>query len=233
MICLRWFKHGANNRPGQGLLGSPLLTGAAFLLWLAAVTAGIGALWRYSGTPGESRYALTQWPDGSRLELSTQKPTLIMFLHPHCPCSRATIGELAVLLGRNGGDFATQIVFLQPEDKPATWSNTPLWRAASSLPRVATIEDEGGREGRLFQAETSGETFLFEPGGKLVFHGGMTVARGHSGDNDGLRALVAIREHKALTASPTSSTPVTSTPVFGCPLNGQCSLSEPNPSSPP
>ena len=33
------------------------------------------------------------WPAAGALQLSTAGKTLVMFVHPHCPCTRASLGE--------------------------------------------------------------------------------------------------------------------------------------------
>jgi hypothetical protein len=47
----------------------------------------------------------------------------------------------------------------------------------------------GGREAALCKATTSGETVVYDAAGKLRFHGGITGARGHIGDNAGCSAI--------------------------------------------
>jgi hypothetical protein len=63
---------------------------------------------------------------------------------------------------------------------------------------------------RRFGASTSGQTLLYNMAGRLVFNGGITIARGHSGSNDGRDAVVALLS---------GLVPMhTITPVFGCSL---------------
>jgi hypothetical protein len=52
---------------------------------------------------------------------------------------------------------------------------------------------------------------LYDTAGRLLFSGGITAARGHSGDNAGREAIVAL-----LAGAPTDRT---QTPVFGCKLS--------------
>jgi hypothetical protein len=75
---------------------------------------------------------------------------------------------------------------------------------------VTVHRDDDAAETRRFQSETSGQTILYAPDGRLLFQGGITQCRGHAGDNPGRSALVALLEHK--TFSPVE------TPVFGCAL---------------
>ena len=70
--------------------------------------------------------------------------------------------------------------------------------------------DPEGREARLFGAAASGAVALYDTHGILAFSGGITGARGHSGDNAGRSAVVALltgrRPERARTF------------VFGCDL---------------
>jgi hypothetical protein len=138
-----------------------------------------------------------------------------MFIHPHCPCSKASVGELALLMAHCQGRVNAHVLFLQPTEATSDWVLTDTWREAARIPGVTVHRDEGGREARLFQAETSGDTALYDAMGGLMFHGGMTISRGHSGDNPGRDALQSM-----LLGGPAERT---NTPAFGCRLFG-CKL---------
>jgi hypothetical protein len=97
-----------------------------------------------------------------------------------------------------------------PDEKAKEWADSDLWRIATGIPGVKAVRDESGRETKIFHAAVSGETFLYDPNGKLRFHGGITGARGHEGDNAGLSAIEDIVN--------TGSSAVGGTPVFGCSL---------------
>ncbi len=60
-------------------------------------------------------------------------------------------------------------------------------------------------------AQTSGQVFLYDKSGDLMFQGGMTSSRGHVGDNDGLNALLGI----IIGSMPAHARPAHA-PVFGC-----------------
>ena len=61
---------------------------------------------------------------------------------------------------------------------------------------------------------TSGQVLLYQPSGRLAFSGGITPARGHSGDNPGSDAVLSLVRREARQAD---GVPVTCR-VFGCPL---------------
>ena len=69
-------------------------------IWLAAASTGLWVLWRYDNTPGQSAVAPNQWPASATLARATDRPTLVMLAHPHCTCTRASLGELAEVIAR-------------------------------------------------------------------------------------------------------------------------------------
>ncbi len=193
----------------------------ACILWSAAITVGTLYGYRYEMTPAETNTVEKQWPALSECELAADSPTLLMFVHPRCPCSRSSLSELAILLTHCPDHVNVQVVFIAPESVPKDWAETDLWESAANIPGVVRRLDRGGTEHRRFGASISGEVFLFLPTGNLVFHGGITSGRGHSGDNAGRSTLKAFLLHRRL--------PAMSSPVFGCELE---SSDSPSPDSP-
>jgi hypothetical protein len=189
-----------------------LFAAGAVLIWAAAATAGFAVLTRYKSTPGEQDSAPTRWPVASRLELATDRPTLVLFAHPHCPCTHASISELARLMARFTGRMATRIVIVRPEGVGQGWDDTELRRRAATVEGATVILDEGGAESAVFQANVSGFTVLYDADGKLRFAGGITSARGHEGDSFGQRRIAAVLAGTAADRS--------DAPVFGCSLVG-------------
>ncbi len=182
----------------------------AIVLWFAVVVGGTIAMTRYSNSPGSSAQAPAAWPADSHICFDGRRPTLVMFAHPHCPCTRASLGELEVLLAQFPGRVSAHVVFLKPDDTMTNWEKTDLWQKASSIPNVTVYTDNAGTEARRFHAETSGQTLLYNRSGALQFQGGITLGRGHAGDNPGRSALEALlREGHSNQVK---------TPVFGCSL---------------
>jgi len=179
-------------------------------VWLLAVVGAMGWIVSYTNTPGAGGEAPSHWPAESQIALDSQVPTLVMFAHPHCPCTRASLGELALLMARCRGRVSARVLFIKPAGMSDEWTQTDLWQKAAAIPGVTTGRDEDGTESRLFHSETSGQTLLYDCAGNLLFQGGITASRGHSGDNPGRSALVALLEHRQATP--------TRTPVFGCAL---------------
>lgn len=194
----------------------------AGILWLTAVSAGTAWLWKYSLTAAPVVIAARDWPVNTGLKLQERGLTLVMFVHPECPCSRASLGELQQLVERAGGKLSPQVVFFSPEEKRSEWSDTPLWQLARDIPGVRTTADADGAEAVRFSAGSSGETFVYSATGRLLFHGGITAARGHRGDNDGRSAIEALADQSTDPAADPALSP-----TFGCPLRDTAVLPAP------
>ncbi|HEV8702951.1 MAG TPA: hypothetical protein VGV60_16900 [Candidatus Polarisedimenticolia bacterium] len=190
--------------------GSDLLVVACGVLWLLVVGAGMAGLWAYARSPGAAGSAPSTWPAGSSIHPESDRATLVMLVHPHCPCTRASIHELDRLMARTQGLFLAHVLFLLPAGVEGDWTQTDLWRTAAAIPGVEVAIDANGRESALFGAVTSGLTLLYSPYGRLLFEGGITQARGHEGDNPGADAIASL-----LRGDPTGQHRA---PVFGCSL---------------
>jgi hypothetical protein len=184
--------------------------GAVAVVWLCSAAAGLAVLWNYDNAPGEAAHPPSSWPSGSHLTRATETSTLIMLAHPQCSCTRASLGELAEVLARAEVRPKTIVVFLKPSTFGDGWEQTELWRMAARLPNVSVVRDDDGVEARSFGAATSGQTFLYDKRGALLFSGGITGARAHQGDNAGRQSVVTLLNSGPRAHSATS--------VFGCPL---------------
>ncbi|MGD9684555.1 MAG: RedB protein [Candidatus Obscuribacterales bacterium] len=145
-------------------------------------------------------------------ELSTPgKMTLLVFIHPMCPCSRASLGELEKIMAKCGDKLSTTVIFLRPDREGGNWQKSDLLGTATRIPGVGILMDRNGRASHRFGALTSGFAVLYDCQGRLRFCGGITGSRGHMGDNLGSRTIqdIATGRENATKAS---------NPVFGCPL---------------
>jgi hypothetical protein len=141
----------------------------AGLVWLAFVIAGSGLLWDYQTTPGAQAAAPPVWPTGGHVELAADRFTLVLLGHPRCPCTRASLGELAELMAGIQGKVDAYVLFVRPASATADWTQTDLWRSAAEIPGVRELVDEKGTEARRLGARTSGEVLLYDPHGRLLF----------------------------------------------------------------
>lgn len=116
---------------------------------------------------------------------------LVMFLHPHCSCSRSSVGNLNHILQTlpADSDVDVDLYFFRPETVPADWHETTLWTEARRIPGAVCHVDPDGRRTTEFGVATSGHVLLFAPGGARVFSGGITSGRGHDGENPGGESL--------------------------------------------
>ncbi|MBI1840801.1 MAG: RedB protein [Verrucomicrobia bacterium] len=186
-------------------------TALAAVVWLALVLAAMIWMTDYSNSPGNSVTPPAQWPSASQIPRNALGPTLVLFAHPRCPCTRATLGELDLLMARSQGQIQAHVLFVQPPGTTDNWAQTDLWRKASVIPGVKVHRDREGVEAKQFHLETSGHALLYDSAGRLLFQGGITIARGHSGDNPGRSALTDLL-NGGLAAQNIK------TPVFGCAL---------------
>lgn len=186
------------------------LTALLGATWVAALAFGARTLFRYETTPGPIGTISAKWPAVSVVPRQTDKPTLLMLAHPHCPCSRASVGELAQVMAHAVGKVNAYVLFVKPAGARADWDDTDLRRSAAAIPGVAVFTDENGIEAARFGVETSGHTLVFAADGALVFSGGITASRGHAGSNAGESAVLAALNQEAV--------PHSRTPVFGCAL---------------
>ncbi|QDV48343.1 thioredoxin domain-containing protein [Gimesia fumaroli] len=198
--------------PPKGMSQSLALP-AMVILWLGAVFLGMSVIWEYQVTPGEVPDAPISWPIDSRMTCNHRRPTLVMFAHPRCPCTRASIGELALIMAHGPERIDARVLFFKPAHFLEGWEKTDLWETAKHIPGVSVSSDIDGSEAQLFGATTSGYVLLYDANGQLLFHGGITGSRGHSGDNAGRTAIETILIG--------GNTDKQTTFTFGCPLLGR------------
>jgi hypothetical protein len=180
------------------------------VVWLLSVSAGLAALSWYANQPARPAAPPARWPTSSRIVPADARANLVMLLHPHCPCSRASIEELDRLMARVGDSLSLHVLFVRPAGVGEDWDKTDLWRSAAAIPGVDVRDDEDGSEARLFHAATSGQVILYDAGGHLLFSGGITPSRGHAGDSAGRDAIVALLR--------VGTSPLHESHVFGCSL---------------
>ncbi|HLJ54935.1 MAG TPA: hypothetical protein VKT77_07830 [Chthonomonadaceae bacterium] len=185
------------------------VTTICLVLWLAAIAAGMRTLMAYEATPGvPARSGETAWPQGAAFRPAAGRPTLVVFAHPRCPCTRATIAELDSLMARLRGRLDVVVLFYRPARFPRVWEHTDLWRSAAAIPGVSVATDVDGVEARRFGAATSGQALLYDAAGRVAFRGGITPVRGEPGENAGSRAIAQVVEG--------ARTGPAVAPVFGC-----------------
>jgi hypothetical protein len=182
-----------------------LAFGLALTAWLCSLAFGFAAWERFDATPGRVGVAASDQPDGS-----PHGWRLVMYVHPHCPCSRVSLHELAELVATSGQTLRVEVVFVRPPDAPVGWERSDQWKAAEEIPGAIVRSDVGGAEARRAGAETSGQVVLYEPNGRVAFAGGITAGRGRLGESLARRSILAI-----IAGHPPA---IREAPVFGCEL---------------
>lgn len=194
--------------PPRRVLIGVLLSG-----WAAVIALGFVVLIDYQNAPGQPAAPPADWPTSSALDPGpTSRGTIVvLFAHPRCPCTRATLGELERLLRHVRGKVAVHAVFVRPKAYDRAWVQDDLWQRAAAMPHVQVTQDTGGEEARRFGAFTSGQVLYYDAHRQLQFAGGITGSRGHEGNNKGRQALLQWIRHGRAERS--------STFVFGCALH--------------
>ena len=185
--------------------------------WLGLVACGLGALANYGATPGAVGEVPNVWPtDASEgLTLAQGSLTIVLAVHPRCPCTRATINELERTLARAGEQPTIYALIFEPAteddtDPDESFARTQIRARLSELPGVVMVRDPGSEIASRFGAMTSGHTIVYDADGSLQFSGGLTPTRAHEGPNTGSASLIELLNGGPVIAS--------DAPVYGCPL---------------
>src|SRR5688572_26021015 len=173
------------------------------VLWGISLVAGFAALTIHQMQPGDPGRPPKRGGPSPRMRL-------LLFAHPHCPCTRATVEELDRLMTSCRDRLDVVVYILRPVSKLAEWAKTPLYSRASRIDGVTVKFDDDGVSAQRYGALTSGQVLLYSARGLLLFSGGITASRGHEGDNAGRDAITELVL--------TGKTKLSATPVYGCAL---------------
>jgi hypothetical protein len=195
------------------------LVGVLIVVWLGVVTAGWCCIARYEFSTNEpaTHGRVTQWPADCELERPNGSPKFVVFLHPKCPCSRASLFELRRILAdataNNLPAPDVLVVATVPLEADADWLATHTMTQAAEINRGRIFVDRGGSVAARFGATTSGLTMYFDASGSCRYAGGITVSRGHEGHSAGGDRLAEL-----LRGEPIAANALGEMPVFGCRL---------------
>src|SRR5262249_34556051 len=145
------------------------------IAWCTSVGGGFVALTELALAPGDATVAPDVWPIATAIERDPTRPTLVMFVHPHCACTRARRHELDRLRTAVGAALRTIVVIVRPDDL----AGGGLTREDLVSSASASYEDARGVEAERFGALTSGAVVVYDAAGRLAFSGGITPARSH------------------------------------------------------
>jgi hypothetical protein len=191
-------------------IGGKRFVCALFVIWVLIVLSGFLLLSAYAARPGNSGKPPGRWPRASEVPFDSSRPNLLIFLHPECPCSRASVTELAYVLDRFGDRVSAHAIVVDHQNSRELRGSCGILDDLVSVPTLLTWIDQGAVESSRFRVATSGHVLLYNSRGWLTYSGGITAARGHVGRSFGRDAVLAqITGHGD--AAPES-------PVFGCRL---------------
>lgn len=200
--------------------------------WIVAICLVWWNMTAYSFQIDAEPTPIESWPTAADVPLVADRPTVLLFLHPRCPCSVASLAELERALAATPADLrpSVQVVATVPQDYDASWTDTNTMTRSENLPGAAVFIDAGGHESQKFGAASSGHVMAFAPTGELLYSGGVTHSRGHEGDNVGRASLVSV-----LSDSEGQIDVAAELPVFGCRLclpDSACALDHPGATPP-
>jgi hypothetical protein len=184
---------------------------AVVALWALVCGGGLAALAEHTARPTQIAGVTpsARWPQAAGFEPGPGN-TLLLFAHPKCPCTRASLGELERVVADAPG-AQVEIFFFRPQEEGEGWSRTDLWSQAAAIPGARVHDDPEGAMAQRFGAAVSGTALLYRDR-SLRFAGGLTISRGHRGDSKGREAVL----HHLKTGEGDASAP-----VFGCSLFGE------------
>jgi hypothetical protein len=182
-------------------------------VWLALLSYGLRQRFLHATTAALSEDAPKVFPVGSRLPRATDRSTLFMFVHPGCPCTRASLHELSGLLADPSARVSPVLVVATAWSGDEPWESTPVGASARRIPGLAVFADQDGTEASRFGAEASSHVVLYDALGRLQFSGGITGSRGHIGDNVGIRTVKQLIQQSAPAGQRHA--------VYGCPLENE------------
>ena len=178
-------------------------------VWVGLIVGCYAWLLRYSFAAGAVGSVPQTIPAGFASPNAPSRPQLFLALHPHCPCSRATLKELDKIQAKTANASEITVLMYAPSQEPDTWREGALLQECQRR-NYRICPDPDGKLAASLGTPTSGTVLLYDARGKLRYQGGITASRGHEGDNPGAGAVIEIlsgrsNRHNAL-------------PVFGCPI---------------
>ncbi len=201
-------------QPNQTGTPKSLAIKCSLFCWGLMLLAGTAVLANYSSSPG-SRFdaklhctTFNSWPSDCTMVAHATQPTLLVFVHPKCPCTRASVRELMLVLADPKIDISVVALFYCPKDEQSVWAHTDLWSSMAQIPNCILQVDHDGIETAKFGAMTSGHVMLYNTNGDRTFSGGITCGRGHEGNNPARHALTQILNGEKVLQN--------DYPVFGC-----------------
>lgn len=178
------------------------------LTWFAMSLGGFAYWELHERTPGLISEPTTE--AFNRLTSPSPGLRMMLFLHPHCSCSRATLNQLASCMSERRFDSDLCVYFVRPPGARENWEVSELRSLATVIPCARVLTDVDGKIARAYGVHTSGHLIVQDSTDAIRFTGGITPGRGNGQDCAGRQAVISLFAGELAAIS--------STPVFGCPL---------------
>lgn len=184
---------------------------SAIVGWVVTVAVGFSILWNYA-----SRGVAPQHHSVSVQRLISAgavmgEMSVIMAIHPLCPCTRDSIEQLDRLAAKLPGLRITVLVTV-PESDSDEWFDSGTVRSAKAIPGAHVLPDREGVLAAVLGMSRSGHTLLIDSECHVRFNGGLTSSRLHTFASPGVDAALEM----ARGAIPR----VCESDVYGCVLVG-------------
>jgi len=185
---------------------------AVLAAWAIALGISFYVLMAYTQTTGPISDSPIRLAGFETKELPGQW-SLVMAVHPQCPCTQSSVSELERLLARADQTPHCQFLIFVPREADPRWMQSPLVNRLNRI-RGASIEaDVMGKRAEALGMHTSGSVILADPNGIIRFSGGITAARNHEGDSAGKKAALMLLSGK--------QPPIDRAHVYGCRLDNE------------
>ncbi len=204
-----------------------LPSGVHFLVFICCtgIAIGFALLYAHDSKPGLQLASPSLWPSDVEIERPMGVPTLLIFVHPQCPCTFASLAELERVVGHSGSSLETIVILNAPAEKLEEWMQTTVANRAKGISGAKIVVDGDGKLSAKFRVTVSGQCLLYSPNGQLLFQGGLTASRGHEGESLGQSVLIHLIAHPEPDAL--SNQQALEVPVYGCELTMSHPLSAP------
>lgn len=183
-------------------------------IWVGSIIWSTKAMLIFQFTPGKMGKVFNDFPQKSKLVLDQTLPTLILFLHPKCTCSKASVEEIKIIKSSIKKEFKL-IAVVQTASLKLTDELEKLKEELSTLPHSTIVNDSYSFETNLFSVKTSGQIYIYSSFGELIYTGGSTSSRGTSSPSELRRTIASILEtnkkpHQLITKS-----------IYGCEMDNK------------
>jgi hypothetical protein len=131
---------------------------------ISSTLAGFGALFSFNGTAGPVTAGPAGWPEGTAVERSHTGPTILVFVHPFCSCTGATIEELDRLMASRKSRAPAPVIKVLFTRSDRAWKPGDLWSQAAKLPeRLPRGTKTEKKPGYLARARPVWCSFMTQP----------------------------------------------------------------------